>query len=290
MEIFVVLARVCFSSFANVFQKQLTHQHFHPFFVVMASYLVLAILCLPLLPLLDLAQLTAHFWTNIFFAAALDMAGTLFLVMSLAKTDLSVFGPLNAYKVVISMLFALVFLGEIPNLQGIIGVGVIIIASYFLLPLKKTTEPAQLIKLFSQKGVQYRFLSIVLFSIGTLPLKNAVMVSDPLTTTVFWCLFGLPLAFAAHGIWVKTDVQAELQRAKTQIYPFLYLGLMIFLMQYMTMIVFSQFIIAYSLALFQLNMVLQVFLGYHVFKEQDFKQRLIASLVMVLGSVIVIYA
>lgn len=256
----------------------------------MSSYLVLAILCLPLLPALKLAELNLHFWLNIFFAAALDMAGTLFLVMSLSKTDLSIFGPLNAYKVVFSMLFAMVFLGEIPSLQGIFGVGIIIAASYFLFPAKVKTQGLQIFSLLSQKGVQYRFLSILLFSIGTLPLKNAVTVSDPLVTTVFWCLIGLPLAVAAHRLFLKSDIQPELIRAKTEIYPFLYLGLMIFLMQYMTMIVFSQFIIAYSLALFQLNMVLQVFLGYHVFKEQNFKQRLIASLVMVLGSVIVIYA
>ena len=125
MEIIVVVGRLLFSSFANVFQKKLAHQGLHPFFIVMASYLVLSIICIPLLWTFELTALNHTFWINIFFAALLDMAGTLFLVMSLSKTDLSVFGPLNAYKVVISMLLAMVFLGETPSMQGFIGVAII---------------------------------------------------------------------------------------------------------------------------------------------------------------------
>ena len=132
----MVLGRLLFSAFANVFQKQLTHRGLHPFFIVFASYVVLAVICLPLLFTFNPFQLSSQFWINIFFAALLDMAGTLFLVMSLSKTDLSVFGPLNAYKVVISMLLALVFLGEIPSLQGFAGVFVIVVGSVFLFPPK----------------------------------------------------------------------------------------------------------------------------------------------------------
>ena len=134
MELLIVVARVLFSSFANVFQKKLAHQGLHPFFIVMVSYLVLSIISIPLLWTFTPFTLSPIFWLNIFFAALLDMAGTLFLVMSLSKTDLSVFGPLNAYKVVISMLLAMSFLGEIPSFQGLMGVAIILLGSFLLFP------------------------------------------------------------------------------------------------------------------------------------------------------------
>lgn len=84
----------------------------------MLSYLVLACISLPLLILVEYNAIDHSFWINILLAALLDMAGTLFLVLSLSKTDLSVFGPLNAYKVVFSMILALIFLGEVPSMQG----------------------------------------------------------------------------------------------------------------------------------------------------------------------------
>jgi len=288
VEIFVVLGRLLFSAFSNVFQKQLTHRGLHPFFIVFASYIVLAVICLPLLWTFNWFQLTSHFWINIFFAALLDMAGTLFLVMSLSKTDLSVFGPLNAYKVVISMLLAMIFIGEIPSLQGFFGVGVIVAGSYFLFPPK--SHSGRLWHLFKQKGVQFRFLSILLFSIGTLPLKNAVIDGGALATTVFWCLIGLPLAGLAQLIFVHDNFREDLALARNQIYAFIYLGCLIFLMQFMTMLVFSQLLVAYSLALFQLSMVLQVFLGYRIFNEKHIMRRLTACLVMVAGSLLVLNA
>jgi len=290
MELLVVFGRLLFSSFANVFQKKLAHQGLHPFFIVMASYLVLSIICIPLLWTFNPFELSPTFWINIFFAALLDMAGTLFLVMSLSKTDLSVFGPLNAYKVVISMILAMMFIGEIPNTQGFIGVGVIVLGSYFLFPPNDKAVASSALQLFRQRGVQYRFLSILLFSIGTLPLKNAVMAGNAISTTVFWCLIGFPLAVVAHTVFIKDNFTKDYEQSKNHVYQFLYLGILIFLMQYMTMIVFSKLLIAYSLALFQLGMVLQVFLGYQIFNEKHLVRRLGASLVMISGSLLVLKA
>ncbi len=293
MEIIVVLGRVLFASFANVFQKQLAHQHHHPLFIVMVSYLGLATISLPLLGWIPINDLSQAFWLNIIFAALFDMAGTIFLVLSLSKTDLSVFGPLNAYKVVISMGLAMLFLHEIPSGQGFLGIAIIIIGSSFLLPTPKQQQKSQhrLHLLLVDKGVQYRFLSILLFSIGTLPLKNAVMTGQALATTVFWCLIGLPLAILSYQLFNrKPNEQNLLTQLKPALSQFSALSVMMFLMQYTTMLVLSQRMIAYSLALFQLSMVLQVFLGYQVFQERHFKRRLGACFVMVAGSLLVLKA
>ena len=289
MEILVILGRVAFASFANVYQKQLSQQH-HPLFIVMASYAMLAILCIPLLFFIPISTLSNEFWLNCLLAALLDMAGTLFLVKSLSTTDLSLFGPLNAYKVIISMILAFFLLNEVPNLQGLAGIIIIILCSFFLAPPKqpKNTQH-RLIQLFTNKGVQYRFLSILLFSIGTLPLKNAVLSGQALATTVFWCLLGLPLACLSYRLFTtdKVSIVKQYQSAQSHI---MMLSLLMFLMQYTTMIVLSQTLIAYSLALFQLSMVLQVFLGYRIFKEQHIRRRLFSCLIMIFGSLMVLQA
>jgi len=288
MEFLLVIGRLLFSSFANVFQKKLANKQLHPFFIVMVSYIVLSLICLPLLLFVDITSLDETFWLNIFFAALLDMAGTLFLVMSLSKTDLSVFGPLNAYKVVISMFLAMIFIDEVPSLQGFTGIAIIVLGSFLLFPKKAGSNRSSLLNLLSDRGVQYRFLSILLFSIGTLPLKNAVLAGDPLSTTVFWCLIGFPFALIAHKLILRSPLQDDLRQSKRHISYFLYLGSLIFLMQYTTMIIFSQLLVAYSLALFQLAMVLQVFLGYKLFKEKDIMRRLGACFVMIAGSLLVL--
>lgn len=256
----------------------------------MVSYLVLTLICLPLIWTFNYDELNSTFWINIFFAALLDMAGTLFLVMSLSKTDLSIFGPLNAYKVVISMILAVIFLGEIPNTQGFIGVSVILVGSYFLFPSSEKISGNRILKLVSMRGVQYRFLSILLFSIGTLPLKNAVVIAPPLATTVFWCLIGFPLAILSYVLFIKGSYKQNKATASKHFTHFLYLGVLMFLMQYATMLVLAKLYIVYTLALFQLSMVLQVFLGYRIFNEQHVLRRLISCSVMIMGSLLVLNA
>ena len=291
MEIIVIFGRVIFASFANVLQKKLAIQNHHPLFIVMASYALLSIISLPILLSLPIVHLSEYFWVNIVIAALLDMAGTLFLVFSLSKTDLSIFGPLNAYKIVISMLLAMVFLSEMPSSQGFLGITIIIIGSFFLMhgTTKKTNQKSLFI-LFTNRGVQYRFLSILLFSLGTLPLKNAVMEGQALTTTIFWCLIGFPLAILSYFLFNKREEQSFFQQAKPVLPELTYLAITLFLMQYLTMIVLSKLLIAYSLALFQFSMVLQVFLGYRIFKEKNIKSRLIACLIMSIGSLLVLKA
>ncbi len=288
MELLIVLGRVFASAAANVFQKNFTHQGLHSLFIVMLSYIVLMLISLPLLILVEHSVIEDGFWLNILLAALLDMAGTLFLVLSLSKTDLSVFGPLNAYKVVISMILAVIFLGEVPSLQGFSGVMIILLGSFLLFPPAASSSSNRLWNLFRQRGVQYRFLSILLFSIGTLPLKNAVLSGGALATTLYWCLFGLPFSVVLYYWFGGKRLQVDWQTAKQHRSHFLWLGSFIFLMQYTTMLVFSQLLVAYSLALFQLSMVLQVFLGYRIFHEKHILRRLSACGVMIAGCLLVL--
>jgi drug/metabolite transporter (DMT)-like permease len=293
VEIAFVFGRLVFSILANVYQKKLSQHPLHPFFMVATSYVVLSVLALPLVPLVPVvhaASLPQAFWVNVLLAALLDVGGWMFMVMSLAKTDLSVFGPLNAYKVVISMLLAIVFLGEVPTLQGFAGVAIIVVGSFFLMPANGQREANRMLLLLKERGVQARFLSILLFSIGTLFLKNAVTDGGPLATLVFWSLLGLPLVMLANLLFIPASVKESTKTSLSHLPTIASIGVMIFIMQYCTLVLLSHMLVAYTLALFQMSMVLQVLVGYQVFKEKDILRKLIAAIVMMLGSLLVISA
>lgn len=285
----LVLGRLLFSTASNVYQKQLSNKGLHPLYITATAYFVLFVLALPLVSLVG-GSYNQSFWVNVFLAALLDAAGWIFLVTSLSRTDLSVFGPLNAYKVVISMLLAMVFLGEIPSIQGGVGIFIILMGSFLLLPAK-TDGLKKSLTLFAQdRGVQSRFLSILLFSVGTIFLKNAVVISTPLDTLVWWSLLGLPLILLANLLLATGEFSRNYKDSLDYWQVILLIGAMIFIMQYFTLVLLSTMLVAYALALFQLAMVLQVFVGRHVFQEKHFLRRLMASLVMFAGSCMVILA
>jgi drug/metabolite transporter (DMT)-like permease len=289
VELVLVFGRMLFSSVSNVYQKKLSHQGLHPFYIVATTYLVLGLLAVPLLGWVNVASLGDRFWVNVFFASLLDVGGWMFLVMSLSKTDLSVFGPLNAYKVIISMLLAALFLGEIPSRQGLIGVLVIVAGSFFLMPAASVGSN-RILRLLLDRGIQARFLSILLFSIGTVFLKTSVMLGGPLETLVFWSLLGLPLVLAGNALFLPGSLAQSFGCSRAHLPAMLVIGATVCVMQYLTLVLLSQMLVAYTLALFQLGMLLQVFLGYKIFKEDHLARRLLACGVMMTGSILVLMA
>lgn len=215
----------------------------------------------------------------------------MFLVVSLSKTELSVFGPLNAYKVVASMLLAIVFLNEIPSLQGFMGVLVIIIAgSYFLTPSTGNLQTNRILNLLKDKGVQARFLSILLFAIGTIFLKKSVILGGALATMVFWSLIGFVLVLLSNQLFLTGGMKSNQQASKKHLVIIIVIGAMVFIMQYFTLLLLANMLAAYALALFQLGMVLQVLAGYKVFNEKHIAKKLLACLVMLAGSILVLMA
>lgn len=288
MELVFVFGRLILSLASNVYQKKLAHQGLHPFYIVATTYCVLSLLSLPWLSVVNISSLSQDFWINVSLASLLDVGGWMFLAMSLSKTDLSVFGPLNAYKVIVSLLLAMVFLHEIPSRQGWAGVLIIILGSFLLMPVRPKLESGNIWRLFADKGVQARFISIVLFSIGTIFLKKSVMLGGTLETLLFWSLIGLPLVLLSSFLLVPAGMRHAYHNSKQHMHTFTGIGIMVFSMQYLTLLLLAKMLVAYALALFQLGMVLQVLIGYSVFNEKNIRRKLLASLVMMLGSILVL--
>ena len=66
---------------------------------------------------------------NIWLCAVLAVAGNVLLVAALRSTDLSVLGPINAYKAVLSLGLGIVLLREIPTEWGALGILLTVVGS-----------------------------------------------------------------------------------------------------------------------------------------------------------------
>src|SRR5690349_20369944 len=157
-----VFARVVTNPLSNVFQKVLTRRAADPLLVVCATHALLSLACLPVL-LVYRPTLGAQFWVDISVCALLAVAGNALLVQALRLSDLSVLGPVNAYKAVVSLVPGAVLLGEVPGVMGLAGMGLIVGGSYFIVD-KRVSEPGRnvFVRFFTERGVQYRFAAMAL--------------------------------------------------------------------------------------------------------------------------------
>jgi drug/metabolite transporter (DMT)-like permease len=281
-----VLLRIISNPAANVFQKKLTSKKHHPLLVNFISYLLLAILCIPLLLNgLNLSLFSGQFWMYSILMGIAGALGNGFLVKALELGDLSVLGPINSYKSVVGILIGIILLGEIPNVWGIAGLLLIIYGSYFVLDTK---EEKLSFSIFKKPEIQYRILALVLTAIEAVFIKKVILLSSTTTAFESWCIFGalFSLLFLIVG---RFDFKQEIARIKfSDTYQYLLLVFCIGIMQFTTTYTFDHMDVGYALALFQLSIIITVIFGHRFFKEQNIRRKIIGSVIMIAGSVLII--
>ena len=278
--LFLILAlRVLLSPLTNVYQKKLIQKEAHPLFIVALTYLVIALLFLPFFVMY--AEVKEGFWFTILLASIIDAAGNIFLVKALETTELSVFGPINSFKPAIALLVSFFILNEIPTTKAVIGV-LIIIAGSILFTAKKSTGKTNF------KGLYYRVAGIVCSSFGAVLIKKAINLSNPEISLLLWTIVALPFFAIIIYFLYKPQIFKNLQILKNNKQQYILLFLTYSAMQYVTLLSFKVTFVGYSLAIFQLSSIISIFLGYRYFKEKNIVLKLISSLIMIVGALLIL--
>ncbi len=284
-----VAARIIANPVSNVFQKQLTQRSANPLFIIGATHALLTLAVLPLLMGPAGGSVAPGFGVNITLCAVLAVAGNVLLVHALKRSDLSILGPLNAYKAVISLALGVVVIGEVPTVLGVAGVLLILAGSGWVMDPQPHLGPgASLGRFFRERGVQLRFAALALSATEAVFLKKALLLSSPLTAFVWWSILGLPFAGIVVAWWLGKGTMQELRIFRKHWPTYLALACSTGVMQLTTLLTFGAMPVGYSLALFQLSALLSVLLGYHYFQEGHLRRRLLGSLVMVAGAVLIV--
>lgn len=282
-----VLLRILSNPVSNVFQKQLTDNGgHHPLAVNFTSYALLFIVSFLLFGLrVRWASFPAEFWMWSALAGVFGGVGNGFLILALRGGDLSILGPINSYKSIIGLITGIILLGELPSVAGLLGMALIIGGSYFVFD---TTDEGFSWRLLRNKAIRYRIWAMVLTAIEAVFLKKVVLLSDTPTSLVIWCGFGMIFSF----VFLKTmrvPLLADWRRSsRADVARCLLLVASIGLMQFTTNYSFKYMNVGYALALFQLSTLVSIAFGYKFFHETGIRKKLLGSVIMILGSVIII--
>lgn len=276
----LVIARILANSFANVLQKKLAGSGVPSLRVNFLTYLGLSAIALGMAFGYDWTVFGRRFWGFAVLTGVCGALGNGFLVMALKDGELSVLGPVNAYKAVVAMIGGMVVLREFPNTAGIAGMLLIIGGSYLVLDTMPERFSWRLLK---RRDIQFRLYALCFTALEAVMLKKVISYSSPGAAFVIWCVFG---AFFAFFLGLpRRRVPARIDRR--------YLLLLIACaatMQLATNYVFKHMEVSYALSLFQLSLILNVWLGYRFFREKEILKKVAGAVIMLIGSVLIIWS
>ena len=280
-----VMIRILINPLSNVLQKQITIKGQHPLFINLTTYAFLAFISIFLVFDISIQSLDSEFWIYSIAGGITGALGNGFIVKALEKGELSVLGPINAYKSIVGMLFAYLLIKEVPNVWGIAGMLFIIIGSYFVLD---TTEEKFSWQLFKTPAIQYRLAALILTGIQAVLDKKVIEHSNLTIAFAGWSIFGAGFSFI-FILFTKVSIQKEFKNIHRAILiKYFLLVITVGLMLASTNYTLSHMPVGYALALFQLSILLSVVLGHRFFNEMHLFKKLIGATIMVIGSALII--
>jgi len=282
----LILLRVFLSVSANAVQKRLLLDRAGVYQTWILTYSMMlgpAVLFARIRP----GAAGASFWRDILFGGGLDAIGNLAMVAALRSTDISVFGPLNALRPILALLFGWFFLREAPPAVGLVGVAITVGGGAILLSDPHARVGAHFSTIW--RALALRVAGLSLGVVGAVFLKRAATRSSAEMTVAAWIACGLAVLLVSAALHYRTDLRTlgTSLRAHTR---WLILHSSVFVtMQWLTIRIFQETLLAYSFVFFQLGMLLQVFVGRIFFREGSFTRRLIAAAIMAFGSVLILW-
>lgn len=283
---FAVLVRIIVNPLSNVFQKQLAHRSADPLFIISSTYGFLMLISLAFWPQLRFAGLTSDFWQSIIVSGLLAMLGNVFLVKALHIGDLSVLGPINAYKSVVGLLIGIFLLNEVPGLWGLTGMLLIVTGSYVVL-IDQKQHTGFSWEVFQRPEVKMRLLALVFSAIDGAFLKKAILLSTPTIAFFYWCVFGFAFTFIWILLTLRKQWRPQTKLLFTQKFTFGGLFLAVGVSQMASNVALAHLPVGYALALFQTSALISVLFGYQFFREKGIIRKLIGAGIMVTGAILI---
>lgn len=274
ISVVALISRILSNPIANFFQKKLTVME-SSLTVNFWSYFFMAVLCLPFIKNNQITGYSGDFYLYVILAGLLCFLGTICLIKALSIGELSVLGPINSYKSIIGLIVAFFILGEIPNIKSFIGFFLIIGASFLFVDEKG--------KFILNKSVLLRMLALVFTGVEAVILKQIILMSSPMVSFIWWAFMGFIFSF----LFALINKKLKLNSIKTVQTCFI-IGVLLSIMQLSTNIVFENFNVGLSLALFQLSSVVSLFLGFRFLNEKGILRKTTGTIIMIIGSVLIL--
>lgn len=228
------------------------------------------------------------FLINTLASITINIFASILAYKAIRISEISLISPISAFNPVFTAVISYVTLGEQIGVRGGVGIMLICLGAY-LLQLSKSSKgilkPIE--ALFTNKGVQFSLIAYFLWAIAPTFQKIAILHTTP-QVPPFTSLVGLVGTTFAYTFLFNKFPKNSVKLTKKYVKLLLIIGILAAVGQVAAMIAFSLTQLGFATAIFKLSIIFSVILGWLFFKEHDIKERLLGSLTMLIGVILLI--
>jgi drug/metabolite transporter (DMT)-like permease len=274
-------------SYSGFFRKKIAKSVSGSMYIWVGYTLILLVLTPFMIPQMpDVLNAITRLPLIVFGAAFSYMVATQLNLEALKREDLSYTAPLNAFVPVFTLGIAFLFLGESPPRLGFVGIISVVIGAYIVsIKPERINWYDPLKRLLTSTGAQLSLGVALCYAINTILMKvisnngyNAFVILY-VTTLVGWLLLlNVPLTR-------RNELKAIGRSDKLAV-----LGgsLGSFAGSFFHILALANTYTSYATAVRRLDAVISVLLGWRYLKEQNIRNKLIGSIVMTVGVIVMI--
>lgn len=227
---------------------------------------------------------TPTFWQALLATSLLNTAAALLMMKALKEAPISLVAPIATLTPVFLLITSPLMVNEFPQPLGIVGIFVSVVGSYILNLNKRNKgffEP--LLSIGKEKGPREMLLVAIIWSITSNLDKIAVNNANPIL--YIFALTASILVFLTIILVIKSISFKTIFKNTPILAP---IGLCLGLSGICQMIAISMTIVPNVIAIKRTSALFSVFWGKAFFKEENIKERLLGSAIMVLGVICIV--
>ncbi len=268
-----------FQSLKDVFSKK-SLKNIDEYVVSWSLRFFALLFLIPFLFFIEIPSLGNKFWIALLIVGSLNTITTILYMKAIKYSDLSVTVPMVTFTPLFLLLTSPLIIGEFPSLFGLIGILLIVLGSY-VLNIKRTHEGyfGPFRALLKEKGPKLMLIVAFIWSITS----NFDKIGVQNSSTIFWVIaIEIFMTLAILPIMLYKS-QRSVKQILTSYKVLIPIGLFSALMLIAHTTAISLTLVAYVISIKRTSAIMSVLFGYLIFKEKDVKERLLGSVIMVIG-------
>jgi len=287
MWVFLALGAALLTSFNPILYKRILRDS-EPVVVVWG----VTLLSLPLLGIFafiltpPIPSIDGVFGASVLGSAILNVIAHLASTKALKLADVSLVTPLLIFSPVFTVLISILFLNEIPSVTGMLGVVLVLIGAYAINSNKERGWLAPFKSLALTPGVGLVLLAGLLWAITPLFEKTAILHTQPESPRFAAFIVTVLLTFILSPFVLSRGKSkiVGMMRRRTSL---LLAGLIAGTAPILGYTAYSLGYVGYVTTLFKLSTLLTAIWSSLLLKEGNFRSRLTASMIMVIGAILI---